>query len=585
MNKKTKLFSLSAVAFMSVALSSCDLFEKENLIVSFKTNNSEMSVSADEILARYKDTVGGTEAYYNAIYEVVIRQEMNAAKHSAKKAELVKKATTKVDDAKEEAENNAETNKTNYDDELETILKGKGCEDLKDLQSYFEADLFKEYLEDDFYDKYMDNLLKGDPIEINGTTINVNSYLNDVLPYHVKHILLKVSADSNDYVTGTISDKEAMNISSLIHRLGNVSASTETFGQIAFTASEDTGSAANYGDLGIMSKNTSYVNEFKLGVYTYDSLFNETLNESVTKRLGLVNNNELSEQQASLEEIGLTAIPYGAADLLAEYANVTHDKDGELVNNGTASYYPRNVIFNQFFNKHNVGYITPQKLDPEGKVVPMDNDEIPSAFQVCKELNDQKVLCDENGNPILVVRAGTGSDDSGYQGIHFIVVQRDALIETEDGTTLEEYYTTELPGSEDFPKNIDGEEKVVYVNYIKNSKKEYLTRSDKLKEEIKTADNSINIKMYQYFFKSANATIKDKQVATNIDTYIDSQFVSADITDTNKENDTWKAYVRMLERQEDVRDQRLIPTTCAVNFKGQPEELFGKDGLCYYVEK
>jgi hypothetical protein len=69
-----------------------------------------------------------------------------------------------------------------------------------------------------------------------------------------------------------------MNLASVVRRIANLTKSgtekvtKETFGEVAFDASEDTGSAALYGNLDVMTAKTSFVNEFKLGIYAYEAL-------------------------------------------------------------------------------------------------------------------------------------------------------------------------------------------------------------------------------------------------------------------------------------------------------------------------
>ena len=584
MKNKLKLFTLSAVSFIAMSLVSCDVTEKGNVVIEI--NGTQ--ITADEMYEQYKLTSTGTKAYFNAIYNVVLRYEMD--NYSSKKTELVNKAKSRVQGVKDDATNNASTNSTSYDDELDKLLDTNGVDDLDQLQTKFEDEAFKEYLEDKFYDDYIEYLKDGTPIDISNTDkeITPSSYLNEVLPYHVKHILVKVTASSGEYARSTITKDESIKLSSVITRLAKVSnnASSETFGQIAKSASDDTGSAATYGDLGIMSKNTSYVDEFKLGVYTYDSLFNSQITTTAEKdKIGLTDTaSEINKYESQLEELGLGEIPYAAALALNKYADKTTDDLGEKVNDGASIYYPRNIIWNKYFNLHNVSVITNSDLDFE-----QFNGGLPftglSGFKdITFNINGtpvvKNVLCDENGNPILVTRAGTSGDNS-YQGVHFIVVQRSALVAQQNGTSLSEYYTTYLPGSTNFPKNTDGSEKITYVNYLKDDKSSYLTRSDNLKDDIKTADPSISLKMYEYFFIKSGAKIKDSTVETQINKYINSTVISNKYSEDKEYEDSWKNYTNMLGVQSDSA-KRKISTTCVVKFKDAYDEAFEKGGECYY---
>jgi hypothetical protein len=611
MNNKFKLFTLSAIATMSLGLVACDVTSKDGVVIDFKNDGTSSEITADELYEQYKLTSTGAKAYYDAIYNVVIRHEMGLSKNAAKKKELVTKAESQVQGIKDTATDNAKTNKTNYDDELKKLLDSNGVDTLTQLQTKFEDSLFKTYLTDNFYDWSMEYLKDGtitktmQTEDADGSTalskISFDSYLNDLLPYHVKHILVNVSAASGEYALGKISESEATKISYVIKRLSEIS-SSNTFGRIAKSSSDDSTSAKNEGDLGIMSRNTSFVNEFKLGVYTYDSLFNNQFatNTAETNKIGLKNSTDAAmvTRKEQLAALGLGEIPYGAAVKLNEYANVTTDNDGHVVNLGAEVSYPRNIYFNKFFNMHNISVITSDSVDNNGNVV---NDKAyagNSGFKDVQILNGagvvqtKNILCDENGQPILVCRAGTGDSTStngstGYQGIHFIVVQRSALTATDaNGVSLSDYYTTYLPGSTNFPKKNDKEE-VCYVNYFQSDNSTYLSRSNTLKDDIKKTDPSIDLKMYQYFFNKSGATIKNTTITAQIDKYIYSTEIRNGYDAEKKYADAWKDYCNMLGVQSN-KQSRKFPSTCALKFKEANTTYaadFSYGGECYYEKE
>lgn len=609
MVSKTKLLAVSTLAIVSMTLSSCSVKAQRDDSGKILTFGNGSSVTADELLENYQTSQTGIEAYYNAINDVVARHIMTSdseIKNNGRYEELVERAKVDVEDKKEEAEDNAKTNGTSYDDELDTILAEEGVEELDELQAKYENTYFKSYLQDKFYDDNMDNLLTGGSISVGGETIEVSSYLNDTLPYHVKHILIKVDASSSDYVTGTISSSQAINLSSLIDDLVYLG-DGDNFGTLAKQYSEDSGSASTYGDLGIMSKNTSYVNEFKLGIYTYDSLFNTSITDEEKEKLELTTASELENEKdfLSQENQGISFIPFGVAKLLSTNAEKEKDDAGKLVNEGQAKYYPRNILFNQYFNKHEISFITAQDIDEttfEAKVLDgltEDNGvyKIGDSVTSFKKINfgsgigEKVVLCDEAGRPIMVTRAGTSSgssteesSDSGYEGIHFIVVQRSALDPTgSNNTTLEEYYSTDMPDSDGL---ING--KVVYVNAFKDDRSVYQSRINTLEEDIKAADPSIAKKINQYWFIRSGAKIVNETISTKLQQYLDADEVSNQISEENEYYETWESYYDLLNRQLNERKgDKLIPMVCYANFRyastfDDDGELFGKGGTCYY---
>ena len=103
-------------------------------------------------------------------------------------------------------------------------------------------------------------------------------------------------------------------------------------------------------------------------------------------------------------------------------------------------YLPRNVIFNQYLNDHALGVI--RKGD---STISSDRFQWVSGLSANTTDEAEKILCDEAGRPILVTRAGTGSGEEGYQGIHLIVIQKSPFVqegETDLLESLTSYYDT-----------------------------------------------------------------------------------------------------------------------------------------------
>jgi hypothetical protein len=528
-------------------------------------NGTEIHYTADDLFNQYKGNASGVAKFYEAVVEVVIRNEMNQPGKAGQLAEIMEKAENRVDGVKETARSNADNNKTKYKDELESQFETYGVEDLDELKDHFAYQLMKEKVEENFYDDNKQEMLMG--------AVDYEGYLDAKLPYHVRHILVKVSDQSTNIYDGAITEQEARNIASVIKRLA-IRQNSETFGDIAREASEDTGSAANFGDLGIMSKATSFVNEFKLGVYAYDAIYNQDANV-VANAAKL---NVPGDSETFLTTLGLGEIPYEAALLLNDTADIVKDSNGDKVNDGDAKYYPRNIYFNKFFNKHNVSVITPTNTDGSANAAY----EAMLGFQNVAELGGKKALVDEDGKVILAVRAGTGSGDSGYQGLHFIVVERSALVETSaSGVTLEDYYTTEIPNTTSFPKDGSDNDLITYVNFMNTTTKIYKERSETIANEIKGFDTMLQARIFEKLSTAQAVTFADSDLEDAIRNYIAvTRADNAFSEDLNYEQ-TWDTFVRYLEYQEWQR-QRLIDETCAETFLDAdtaPEYQSG--GVCY----
>jgi hypothetical protein len=336
--------------------------------------------------------------------------------------------------------------------------------------------------------------------------------------------------------------------------------------------SED-GSKEQFGDLGIMSKATSFVNEFKLGVYAYDAVFNQ--NTEVVSKADKLNVPETAVD--FFDDLGLATIPFHAFVSLNEFANVTKDQNGNPVNNNDSLYFPRNIIFNEYFNRHNIAVVTPE--------IRGGGNYNYSGFRNVADLGGQRVLTDENGKVILVVRAGTGSGESGYQGIHFIVVERSALVNIQNGVSLDKYYTTEIPGTPNYPK-ANGQDLVTFVNFNMTTQANYKTRSETVKNEIRNFDRFFNFRMLEQLIDEQGVTIIDNDLKDAVQLYMDVTRRSATFDQELQELNTWNSYIEFLEYQEFQR-QRLIDLDCAYAYLSNAGRIYslsnnaGTRGICY----
>ena len=560
---RTKFAIASFALATLVTLSACSNPVTENsdgyLITMKDKDGNSTGYTADQLFGNYRDNEFGVSKFVESVTELVIRNQINQedAETQALKAEILRKADISVDGVKETARNNASTNGTNYNDELNTLLESYNVEDLEELKDYFAYRTMKQEVEDRYFDDNLSSFVVGDEFG--------PGYLNERLPYHVKHILVKVSAAGADLYNGRITEAEAKKLYAVANRLA-IQRNGETFGEVAREMSED-GSKEQFGDLGIMSKATSFVNEFKLGIYAYESAFNQNP-EVVEKR------DQLNVPESALEyfdDLGLATIPFHAFVSLDQYANVTKDVNGNPVNNNDALYYPRNIIFNQYFNRHNIAVVTPESLG--------GGDYNYDGFRNVPELNNQRVLTDENGKVILVVRAGTGSGDSGYQGIHFIVVERSALIDVQNGVSLEDYYTTEIPGTPNYP-TADGEDLVTFVNYNVSTTANYKTRAETVTNEIRNFDRFFNFRMLEQLIAEQEVTFVDGDLEAAVLNYMDVTRRSATFDQNLQEINTWNTYIEFLQYQTFQR-QRLIDTDCAYAYLNNDGGLFNQGGVCY----
>lgn len=565
---------IAGLALTTLLLTGCsnDLKKsKDGNIVTVTIDGNPVKVTAGGNFDEYLKTPQGLKDYYDAVYQVVVRALFDSEEQATKRAEAYSDAALRVKEVKETAKNNAKSG-GKYDDELDKLLKDENVETVKELEEKFAYEKMQEFLKTQFFDggdgawikNAMKELIVGER-DTNGNLVkdeNGNAvyegYLNNKLPYHVRHLLVKVSAESNNFVSGTISSTEANRLSSVITALAT---GQDTFGILANQFSEDEGSAKQFGDLGIMTTSTGYVNEFKLGVYAYDAIYNGDAELTANDRAKL---NIPSEAKNKLEALGLGEIPYGAALDLKTYRNNEKSDAGKEVMDGKSMFYPRNVIFNKYFNKHNISVITPNDSALGDEVGTLNATYAAMArFKDVPEIG-KKVLTDEKGNVILVVRAGASGS---YEGIHFIVVERSALREKAKGVTLEQYYTLETPGTAAFPKDPDTKVELnTFVNFLKLDSQGTKERIDTIKNEVKSFDANINDRIFQKLVEKLNVKFSNSELQDALNTYLDNQYAKTQFNEEAELDKLWDEWIEYLDQQQAQRATRLIPESTIEQF-------------------
>ena len=355
-----------------------------------------------------------------------------------------------------------------------------------------------------------------------------DNWLLDQMPYEIRHILVKLNSGTNkNYTQDKISESTATGEGGEVTKLttvlkGLAGATTDATGKLVSVAnnqrssfdslasySDDDASKAAFGEYsksgeGPMTKsqNSELVHEFIYGVYAFESLYNNRNNDAsknaygaansyriapgltqeATDKTGIDTNLTVLNENGTKETVydyfnnsGVGSIPFGAVMALADAGKIETDDSAAKakVNDGNETFFPRNVIYNKYFNKHNVCVITPNAIaynstkyyDGANKdsyrATWADTDTIAAATTASEEfyngtaheitniettdgvyseqfgnlpgfsVNTQdvlpqfnhNVLTDSAGEIVLAVRAGASS----YQGIHLITVKRSGL--------------------------------------------------------------------------------------------------------------------------------------------------------------
>jgi hypothetical protein len=591
--KKSKLSIGLVTSFIgALALTSCNstpavTSSKESIVdfVGYNSEDEKITIDIDKFYSEYGESEEGTTLFYNAVLEALIRYEykgLSAEDQTLKSYESIEKeAKEKVTTQKRVAEVNANSSGKKYEEEWEAILESHNCETEEDLKEYFMYELEKEAINEWYYKKNQENVGVGDlslmdqylGIDSSWKTVKrpLDASNNDtheyesVFPYHILHVLVKLGADATDYSRATITSAEAEKLWNVVRKLMD---SSYTFEEVAFKESEDSSNTA-YGDVGMMSTQTSFYNEFKLGIYAYDALLSgvNTLgndsqgnsNEAIYSAFGIDNDDTVVTKvildadgkavetkepvktlavQEMTTDVQNAVTGYGDTDGYAQLPTIPYEvfkrigelKDEEKI--GTfepeagAVAYPRNILFNQFLNFRSPFVITNEDITITADVDKVttaahdftndaaDNFYLPEnnfVADAVPALAGKSVLTDGNGNVIIGVRSTAG--------IHFMVMRKSVFYETNKAVTrgtgtkadvtLQDYYTTASDvTAADYPAE-------TYVNMTKSDDSSYYTnRINTIKNKLKGQDSSdvfdaaYDYRIYQMLYSRLEDEIK-----------------------------------------------------------------------------
>ncbi|MCH5171272.1 MAG: hypothetical protein J1F31_00330 [Erysipelotrichales bacterium] len=569
MKKRNLAIGLVALMVGGMTLTSCDpVSKKPGAILTINNGNENAKqIDIDKIFDRYITKSNGITSYYNAICEVVIRASIPVTE------EIKNSAERSVNQQKDKAKSNAETNGTKYSDELDAILESNGVENLSELKDKFIYEQLKTKARENYFAEN-DN----ETAEESERYKLLKDYINTKVPYHISHMLINVSAsDSDAGYKGQITEQEARNLIAAIKRL----ARGDSFGSVAQSLSGDTSSAQNFGEGDIVTLDTSYVNEFKLGVYAFDRIYNankENAYEGKDKRVSRIGMSDKAEGYYA-DHAEIDQIPYKQVMEMDSLVDVT-DSYGLKVNDDDPNFYPRNIYFNHLFNSRRIALITATAEEAQnlpGFVAPSEENGLKGLVA-----DDTYVLCTTTGKPILAVRSGSGDS---YQGIFFIVIEKSGL--TEDSVELANYY--------DYKHNADwynDKDRIgtTYVGFNEKENVEYNKRKEKIKTAVESYDRLLDTSIFEYYFGEDNFTYNneikfgDLTLEEAINMYIHNTRAYYEYTDKSAMEKTWTEFIEKLEYIES-NEARRKPLVCAVKYKeARDADEYKKGGECY-VEK
>ena len=626
MNKKKISTGLVSGFIAALALTACSgVTASDNAIVTYTGYDGEkVNVLTNTVYNKYRETSDGISKFYSAILESIIRYEFDSSSKTVYKKtneQIKQEAENDVAGSKQKAEENAKTNNTSYSEEWDKILSSYGVKDEEGLLQHFIYQTEKEELGDKYFSDNKAALTR-EYIGIDNAGEPVGTTGRSAFPYHIRHILVSVSDGDSNFYNGTLTVDQAKNIG---HVMDYLTDKEYTFSAVASKLSGDDGSKVKGGDVGIMTPSTSFVNEFKLGIYAYDNILSgRAANETIRTGLGLNEEIKLGRYDVStgttkvekttikdeISRLELTKVPYDAFKKIGKEAE-TELVNGKKVNDGNANYYPRNVYWNNFLNIHNPFVITNQIINSSTGALELD-DTIPADDPrwTAPDADGIRYLTDEAGHTIIGVR--------GSYGIHLMIMEK-SIYDFNDGSTeapsLEEYYTTYIPGDAGYPQ-FEGVDKSTYVSYINTyvptpQTSDYNTRASEIKTAIKSFDSTYDYRLYELLTSDAEGRSKitfNNTDGLDLGEAIAKYIAAARKSNQNSARDTltssWKSYLELINVQNQERNyvtgltdsthgheanekiKRVVNLRCAIGFATSGTNKttgdFAEGGLCYY---
>lgn len=542
MNKKTLSLSLM-VLLGATCLSSCaDIKTKKEDGKDVLFSVGGTNVYAEDILGfddttsvyTFLKTDAGKKAVYNAVEKAVVQANYPVTDDIIQSVE-----SSEMADWDEKVKEYVDAYGVTARKAEQTLLEEQGFETKDELYDSYVLARQKEKLWEEFEDEVTQPLVTS---EANDSLLE--KYVANTAPMIVKHILVKTS-DSNVRTKSTITEDQADKLGTVLNRLKASATDTtgrNTFVNIASEDSEDT-SSKNGGNLGIMDTYTSFVNEFKLGLYVAEAKrYHDAGSNKDLKVLGIDDEIEAKLFGANgvyaNYNIRTVALDTIGDDLINKADDLAEDKQKEGISKDEydVQLYPRNQIFNEYLNFPGVSYLKAKSTDTD-------------------------YIKDENGNPIVMAR-------SSY-GIHFLSVtwsslDHDTITSAEAkvkdnvqyfmygkkaDVKLETKYTTDDRYNIGYANDDDGEE--ARESEIEGRVSNYIKGGF---GSLSVNDSLYDFSVFKFYLAKANIEFENQTIKDAIFSYMD---LTIDYTKDNialEQEKAWDSYIKKINSSYEMHD-------------------------------
>ncbi|MGI6377496.1 MAG: hypothetical protein ACOX0I_00260 [Bacilli bacterium] len=596
--KKTALSLSLLLALLTGSIVGCGKIKPVKLDgeeVIFKVGSTQVTVSdilgfdeGTETSACAYDllnTPDGTKAVYEAVYKVLAQQNVPVS------SAIEGAVKEKMDDWADEVARYANTNGVTVRNATKTLLEQKGFNDEKELEASYLLDEQKEELAN----MYANTNTEPNIDAATGTT-SLERYVTNTSPMIIKQILTKISSTDTLATKATISEAEVDRLSTVMKRLALSGSSSNSFKNIAYEESED-GSKTHGGNLGIMDSYTPFVPEFKLGLYVSEIIQNQTAwkgetydaDDTLAARPHTEDlfgaNGVYANYTAPVMNVAavVSALSYAEKDLnLAAQAAAGHEKEEDY----DAQLYPRNVLYNKYFNMPTIQYlkldfanIDTELTDLVKEMYPTiadDAAEVATKVSAIKahefyvglqsehnKLNDDKLIIDDNDTPIILVKS--------THGLHWISVTWSALDQAAPaagkaadavkyfmyGSNASAIETTTYIKESAF--NFGYSNTTVAQNTRKNEVKGRVTNYLKGGYgSLSPVEELYKYEIYTFYYERAKAagdlTITNTRIENAINDFISTKTVYQTSQIDSSLNNTWSSYIKSIEANQELRD-------------------------------